>query len=417
MSNQKATELRRIYRNQLSRADLVSLVDVSSLISPTGENVSMTIGDFLGAVSDLNLLDVADSLRAPRAISTGLHFLGNTMPGTETSKKAIAKHEYVSGTDLFIGARVVLPKDQTVITATDHRVIFGLTTAPNGDASRKGNSAYIAIASSSLVGYVAGNTGDLPTSIVRSNNFIDTYGNSTTFVGVSKQGATMSLYIGANCVASGVLDVSGSIFPSGSQLTAVMGNGTTGSLNLDVIIGEAIVLNHAVTENEIGLLAAGCATPNMTGITSLYTEKNLNPIPSQWLDSVGENHILLPVDGAVTINTAPNFKLSFSVTSSDYLGGQGLRNVLPENSVLTHCILTSDGKPLLSVGTSDLIPPVSASATGSWVNNVVPFVSASYGVNNLNIASLGATHESKSLYVHFSASAAPCKLALYGFTT
>jgi hypothetical protein len=152
-------------------------------------------------------------------------------------------------------------------------------------------------------------------------------------------------------------------------------------------------------------------------VVASYKPKNLNPGPSQWLDDVGNNHLLIPVSGALATNPGKEFHLRFIATGSSYLGNGTKRDVLPENYVLTDAFVYSQGSPLLSIGSSASMSSPGDSGVDSYNNNRVPMVSASYSRNNLPLLELGVAHKDRSLYVFFSSSAVPCTFSFEGYVS
>jgi hypothetical protein len=127
---------------------------------------------------------------------------------------------------------------------------------------------------------------------------------------------------------------------------------------------------------------------------------------------------LLPRQGAEATSPTKQFGLIFfNDGTSGYLGNGTQRDVLPENYVLTDCFVYSPGAPLLSVGSSPNVAVPGDSGIYSFNNNRVPLVSASYGRNALPLLDLGIAHTDRSLYVFYSASAAPCTFSFQGYVS
>jgi len=113
--------------------------------------------------------------------------------------------------------------------------------------------------------------------------------------------------------------------------------------------------------------------------------------------------------------TGSNFTVKYAVDMSNYLGGGA--NILPANYVLTSIVAESSGSPIISLGTSNNVAPVSASITGSWNDNRVYPTSASYDVNYLEVSTYGAVHPERTVWVQFyNGTQCPCTFSLNGFT-
>lgn len=405
--NQKTTEFKKLYASNLTNNDLVSIVDVSSTVSPTGENVYTTIGELATSMVSMSYLDYEDVIKVPVQIREGLHFDEAYAPGADKANTVYGTHNSIVGTNMFIGVRCVLPSPQTSAISSD-RIIFGLSDVQTGQATRQAHTVYIGINGTSLVGYASvASTSQLPITYA---SFITNHSNSPVFIGLNKHGNVIDLYVGSKKV--GTLDIGTSAQVFNGTPRVIMGNGTTNYTNLNCVIGEAVVINRTVTEAEIASMATGIVSPLTSGTTALYSGNGISQAPGQWIDFVGNNNLILPTSGVTVINKKSEFQLQFFVSGSGFVANG--QNILPSNYMLTRCVVSSSQAPILSVGTSATLPPVSASVFDSYVNNRVPFTHAKYGINNLPLNSIGAAHPLKTLYVHFSGSAYPCKITFNG---
>ena len=111
------------------------------------------------------------------------------------------------------------------------------------------------------------------------------------------------------------------------------------------------------------------------------------------------------------------FRLSFPIDTSGYLlDATGSNVVLPENYVLTSAVIKTNGSPIISIGTSGDVPPISASVIGSWNNNRVYPTEASYPINYLEVSNYGTVHPLQTVWVQFySGSECPSTCSFNGF--
>ena len=197
-----------------------------------------------------------------------------------------------------------------------------------------------------------------------------------------------------------------------------MGNGNLTLPNIDCTIYEAHVFNKSLSENEVNSIFYNGVTNSNPKLIASYTSVNLNPGPTQWLDSKGSRHILLPISGARASNPDKEFSLRFrNDGTSGYLGNGTKRDILPDNYVLTDAFMYSTGSPLLSIGSSASVAGPGDLGIYSWNNNRVPLTNAVYSRNNLGLIDLGVAHTDKSIYVFYSASAAPCTFSFEGYVS
>jgi hypothetical protein len=314
------------------------------------------------------------------------------------------------GSSFSLSVKAFIPSD-ALLNDTGSRVLFGLGSQLVGMADY-GSRAYIGVKSSSLIGYVNDGTTE---KIIEYADFINLYPNRAFEATITKEyTGEFKFYI--NSALIGTLSSAPSYI---SSSITTMGNGQSGShWNINCVIYEAHVFNSALSGTRVTQNYYGGVRNNDTALVSSYRPENLNPGPTQWLDSVGDNHLLLPRDGAEATSPTKEFGLIFfSDGTSGYLGNGTQRDVLPENYVLTDCFVYSPGQPLLSIGSTADVAVEGDSGIYSFNNNRVPLVSASYGRSVLPLLELGVAHTDRSLYVFYSASAAPCTFSFQGYTS
>jgi hypothetical protein len=407
MSNQKTTQLTRLLPNQVTGADIIPIVDVSALESgPTGETKGIHAQDLSTWISNNGGVPLSASFQASQT-SNGLWFDESVTPAGDPNKYCYAPFPPL-GNQFSLFVRGFIPAN-LAHPQPGYRVIFG--AGPNFDGLVNGiNAAYIGISNYDLMGYAADGSGGKYVNI--PNFFLDNPNRVFGAILTKNSAGTLELFVNGRSAttssnAAGVVN--------SSYLTMGLGCGTANDYNINCTIYEAHVYNGALNSTQSMQLFYGGSNSRQPGCVASYTSENLNPGPTQWLDSVGSNHLLLPTIGAFATNPAKKFNLNFRVSNAGYLGDGTTRNVLPEKYFLTSCIVESDFKPLVSVGSAYNIAPVSASGTGSWQDNRVPFTSASYGVNPLGLISLGVAHADRTIYVAFNGSAAPCTFSFEGY--
>lgn len=407
MSNQKITELRQLSSINASAGDLLPIVDVSEItISPTGETKAITAQNLTSWMANSGILDLQTPYRATQT-SNGLYFDPSIAPNGNQNLYCYTPSANL-GNAFSIYVRGFVPSTRVTVGGL-HRVIFG-----GGDTYssvvQSGNSAYIAVVDNDLIAYVNDTYENITLTV--SNFFLN---NQDRVFGacLTKNGADLKFIVNGEYVASSSTGPANSI----NNTYLVMGNGHATANNMECIIYEAQVFSSALTTTGSAQLFFGGAYNAHQTLVNSYTSDNLFAGPTQWLDSKGNRHLLIPTNGASATNPSKRFNLNFYCTSSGFLGNGTERNVLPQKYLLTSCVVESDFKPLISVGSTSSMSPVSASGTGSWWDNRVPFTSASYGVNPLGILALGAGHSDRTLYVAYSGSLlnAPCTFSFEGF--
>lgn len=407
MSNQRTTQLNKLLANEVASGDLLPIIDVSQLqAGPTGETKAITAANFGNWIASSGILDLQAQYQASQT-ANGLHFSRSTNPGGDINKYCYTEFPSL-GSEFTLYTRASVA-DNNDFTDTSHRVIFGAgpsNTLVGGEAE----SAYIGISGYDLVGVVKDST---TTKVLTIIDYFQSGSNRVFGASLSKDmSGVVKFVVNAEYVvtASG-----GPASIASSYLVMGCGQDDISHENIELIVYEAHVFNSVLSDASISRLFYAGANSAIPGVIASYTSENLNPGPTQWLDSVGTRHLLIPTVGASATNPEKKFNLNFQINSAGYLGNGNARVILPEKYVLTSCIVESPAKPLVAVGSSDAVPPVSASGTGSWYDNRVPFTSASYGVNPLGLLSLGVAHSDRTLYVAFSSSAAPCTFSFEGY--
>lgn len=395
--------------------DLIPIVDVNATTSPTGETKAV-------ALTDLGVYIASAGLIAPPFQSwqyaNGLFFDETVAaPGAALVNVPYGKFPNLGSGSFSLVTRVMVP---STFTGAHTQSLFGVTGNNVASAWGATSSAYIGIAGDSLIGFVSDT---FNSSSVIIPGFFKTYYDRTVQLILSKTaGGSLSFFVNGTLIPSASFGVNttGSI----GNTTVMMNTGINTSGFVKCTIYEGQIYNKVFdTTSSLQLFYGG---PNLSdpNLVSSYISSTLNPGNTQWLDNKSNNHILLPVSGANATNPHKRFSLRFYLPNpgqpnvSDYLGvgGQTFKDVLPPNYVLTSCFLSSPGKPLLSLGTSNLVSAISSSGTGSWNDNRVPLSSASFGLSNLELLSTGLAHPSRSIYVFFaSSSAAPCTFSFEGY--
>ncbi len=408
MSNERTTQLRELFPSEVVAGDVLPISDVSEITAPSGETKKITAAGLAQYVAMTGYVNARAPYQAFQS-ANGLSFSEGVIPAGDSNQYCYGKIPQL-GSEFSLFTRGYMPQHTTESTA---RILFGVgdTFCPVMAATTHSNTAFVGIVNDDLIGYAKDNSA-IETSVILPN-FFSTYTDGPFFVGITKStGGTLRLFVnGIPYTASW----NGSVNPVNCN-TVTMGNGTFLVPNVNVNIYDGQVFNKELSDAEVEELFYGGPNRTYPSLIASYASDNLNDVPSLWLDSAGDNHLLLPTSGAMASNPNKKFTLSFYATESCYLGNGTARDVLPPRYTLTSCIVETPGKPLLSIGTSNAVAPVSASGTGSWRDNRVAFTSASYGVNPLCIGVLGVAHISQSIYVCFSGSATPCTISFDGYT-
>jgi hypothetical protein len=408
MANQKTTELRTLTSTNVANGDWLPIVDVSELTSPTGETKKISAADLAEYVVSGGFANFAVPQHGYQS-SNGLSFAANYAPLDELSMYCYGKANDL-GNNFSLTVKAFIPSD-ALLNDTGSRVLFGVGSQVVGMADY-GSRAYIGVKSSSLIGYVNDGTTE---KIIEYPDFIKLYPDRAFEATITKENSgTFRFYINSALVGT----LSGAPSYISSSFTT-MGNGQSGShWNINSVIYEGHVFNAALSGTKVTQNYYGGVRNNDASLVSSYRPENLNPGPTQWLDSIGDNHLLIPREGAEATSPTKEFGLIFfSDGTSGYLGNGTQRNVLPENYVITDCFVYSPGQPLFSIGSTADVAVEGDSGIYSFNNNRVPLVSASYGRSVLPLLELGVAHTDRSLYVFYSASAAPCTFSFQGYTS
>jgi hypothetical protein len=404
MSNQKITQLRTISIGEVNPGDVIPIVDKSEITSPTGETKHVLINQLVDYVASasLNIGIPHQAFHSPNA----LFFDESYIPNGNINGYCYGKAPNISN-NFTLAVRGFVPSTSTI--SPYERVVFGVSNSAT-QAVGQANSAYIAIVNNDLFGLV--NDG-VNSKMVSFPSFSLYYPDQPFFAAFTKDSAGVcQLYVNGALYATAS---SGPTSIAPSYVNMGCGQASPSISNLSLGVYEAHIFSSSLSASEIKTLYYGGITKKT--VVASYKPKNLNPGPSQWLDDVGNNHLLIPVSGALATNPGKEFHLRFIATGSSYLGNGTKRDVLPENYVLTDAFVYSQGSPLLSIGSSASMSSPGDSGVDSYNNNRVPMVSASYSRNNLPLLELGVAHKDRSLYVFFSSSAVPCTFSFEGYVS
>ena len=398
MSNEKTSELVRMVVGQVARGDLIPIVDVSSSMSPTGETKAINVDNLVQYIVSGGFVQWTMPQQSFQT-SNGLSFDETITPG---ANDYVYGNMAPIGTTYSIMTRAFIPS--TFTTSSNERVLFGVGSSSSSLVGGIDN-AYISVQGYNLQAYADG----LPGPIVYTN-FFSTYQDKVFEAVLTVSGGTAKFYVNGAYVGTAV---GASTI---GNTTVAMGNGTAAQKNLKCTIYDAAVYSAELTATQVTQLFYGGTNAITANLISLYSPRNLNPGPSQWLDSVGTNHLLLGLTGSRASNPGKTFSLRFkSNGSSGYLGNGTQRDVLPDNYVLTDAFMYSSGSALLSIGSSPTVAPYGAVGVYSYNNNRVALTNAVYSRNNLDLLDLGVAHKDKTLYVFYSSSNAPCTYSFEGY--
>jgi len=406
MSNQKISQLRELEFNKVVSGDLLPIVDRNEITSAQGETKAITAGDFVQYIISGGFLEICTPVHGFQT-ANGLVFDQKVTASSDLNLRCYSDFPAV-GTEFSLMLRAVVPN--TIVTQSGARTLFGVGTNPQNVVA-SGHSAYVGIEGVDLIGF----TDDgITTKKIPFLNFFENY-TDRPFEVVLTRDVTGSLSLFLNSTLVGKLYGATTAI---SSSYVVMGNGNLTLPNIDCTIYEAHVFNKSLSENEVNSIFYNGVTNSNAKLIASYTSVNLNPGPTQWLDSKGSRHLLLPISGARASNPDKEFSLRFrSDGTSGYLGNGTKRDILPDNYVLTDAFVYSTGSPLLSIGSSASVAGPGDLGIYSWNNNRVPLTNAVYSRNNLSLIDLGVAHTDKSIYVFYSASAAPCTFSFEGYVS
>lgn len=407
MSNQKTSELRRLSIGELLLGDLIPIVDVSGSTSPTGETKAVTVSDFGQYILSGGLAQIAATVYGHQT-ANGLKFSQEAPYPTGDFNLYCYGSMDPLGNEYSLMVRAFIPDE--IYTEISPRVLFGVGPSPSNVYSGS-HAAYIGIEDYDLIGVA--DSGVEPNKVVFPN-FLDNYTDRVFEVVLTHSAAgVIKMYLNSALVGTFTGTAKGL-----QNACVVMGNGTPALSNVACTIYEAHVFNAELDAEKVRQIYYGGVSNSDSSLISSYTGPNLNPGPTQWLDSVGDHHLLLPVSGAAATNPNKHFSLRLKNAGySGYLGNGQKRDILPENYVMTDAFLYSTGSPLLSVGTTSSVAWVGASAIGSWRDNRVGLTNAIYSRNNLQLIDLGVAHKDRTIYVFYSSSAAPCTFSFEGYVS
>lgn len=383
MSNLKTTQLNPRNADQISFNDLFPFVDVDAITSPTGETVHATLNDLA-----IKLSEIISPTFSPYDVSNGLYFSGSNGGSAYSTFQSI-------GSSYTLSTRIMVES----ASFDKNGVLFGVGT--NNNNSINGNNAfYIGIKNSDLIGYYHSSG---PNSVdVTIPEFFDSYFDKTIHVTLSVDNGSPKIYVNGVFASA----VSSSSTPHSVNSSFIFmnqsfdSNQSTTSNNIKYVIYDAQVWNKALTEAEAKSLFFAGPKNNDDLLIASYVANNLSA--AQWIDIKNKYHLLVPVDGAKLTEPPIDFNVRFFMTSSGYMGDGTPRDVLPEKYVLTSAMVSSSLAPLFSIGSSDATPVSGDSGLGSFNNNRVALTSASYGINPLDLLTLGIAHSDKTLYVSMS---------------
>lgn len=407
MADQKITQLRKIVNsNQVVDADLIPLVDSSEITSNSGETKAITVGTLLEYAISGGLSIPSSS--APYQTTNGLVFDESITPSINLNLACYSTIPSV-GNEFSLMVRTCMPSNFTQQYFS--RGIFGLGTTSN-NYTNGANSAYIGVQDDNLFAKITDSTN--ASQQITLNNFFTDYPDIPFYAFLTKNSnGTSSFYVNNSLVGISTT-VTGSILNS----YVGMGCGKAGLPNLPCTVYEAHIFNSHLSKDDIDEIFYGGVRNSDTRLVSSYTPENLGPAPTQWLDSVNSNHLLLPISGAEATNPRKKFKLRLRNDGiSGYLGNGTKRDILPKNYVLTDAFVYASGSTILSVGSTSSIAPYGANGMDSWNDNRVPLTDAVYGRNNLQLLEFGIAHNDRSLYVYYSSSATPSTFSFEGYVS
>ncbi len=403
MSNEKTSKFTRLGYTEVAANDLIPLVDINGITSRTGETKAITVSSSVAFLSSGSSLEWTAPQFASQT-ANGLAFDQTVTPNSNPNLYCYGEFPPVIGAYSLL-VRAYVPT-ASLVTSSVARGFIGIGQDFN-DMIGGVNNAYIAIKDYDLVAWA-----DTAVSPITLPGFFTNPG-SEVFHALLTVDATGSVTLYVNGIAAG--STSGATTTLAPEFIG-LGNCTPNEVNIGCTIYEAAVLNDAPTRLEAKQLFYVGPKYHDPSIMAFYAGANLNPGPTQWLDCCEGHHLLLPVSGASATNPSSDFHLRFKNNGvSGYLGDGTKRTVLPENYVLTDCLVYSSGEPLLSIGSTASVAPVGGSGMYSWNNNRVPLTNAIYNRSNLSLSDFGVSHTDKSLYVFYSSSAAPCTFSLEGY--
>lgn len=415
--NQKCTDFRRLIASEISPGDLVPIVDVDEITTPTGENKTTTTWDLAQYIAATGLVLPSLTAAAP---TNGLAFDGNYNPILDRNNFCYCQFPSIGTNDVSISTHLFLASDHPQnYNANVERVLVGLgesvTTVLDGD-----NALYLAVDGNDLVGYCKTSTMTNATRIRAVDILLQSMDKFLNVILVRTSVGNLSMWINGALIPTVTDLYAESVTGAINNSILVVGNGGENITNVDATIYSISIFDEPVTTQERAVKMFYRGTqPDDTSLMGYWAGSQLYQKSTLWIDMSGNGHnLLLPVSGGATpTNPSKHFSLTFYASASGYLGNGDVRNVLPNRYVLSSCVLESPNKPLVSIGTSDVPSVLGASITGSWNDNRVSIVSASFGTNPLTLLTLGDVHNERSIYVQFySGSDSPCTFSFEGYT-
>ena len=399
MANQKISQLQPIPPTSMSGNSVLPVLDVSSMTSPAGETKRMNVFDLYNYINSGGLARMVYPYPAYQT-ANGLVFDESIAPGTEPIPDNYRCYGPMPplGNNFSLFVRVSAASYSEFSSSAQH-VIFGVGPDNNDLLSpTPADSAFIGIQKNGTYGkdLIAQVGGTYVYAPVLYDFF--TSSSRSVYLGLTNDNGSLTLYVDgvATLTPTSSLPITNSI--------VVMGNGTSTASNVECTIHEAHIFNRALTATEVDKMFWGGVDSFSGSLISSYIPVNLNPGPTQWLDWVGGNHILLPTSGAMAQCPEKRFILSFLVTGSGYLGNGLQRDILPEGYFLKSCIVEADAPFTMSVGSSVTEP-----------DSRVYWSSSSYHISSLPLSYRGNALTDKSIYVQLTGSIVPCIVSFDGY--
>lgn len=405
MANSKTTQLRRISGSLLVYGDLVPVVNDKLVeTSPAGETTATYLGNLAQTIVNTAYIESCSNENRFRRVK-GLAFDQTVYPNGDQNMYCYAELNQ-SIVEFSLVARAFFP--ESMVTQSDARVIFGIGDTYSDIVSSQ-NSAYIGVEDDDIIGYTSDG---LTFKKIVFSDFLSNYKNRVVDAALTRDSyGTLNFYINGKHI--------GSLSGSATQISAsyiTMGNGTAGSPNIGLTMSSAHYFSGSISHSKIKSIFESRVKNSDSSLVSSYTPENLNPGPTQWLDTKGQNHLLLPLSGAFTTYPTKNFKLILKNNgTSGFLGNGSQRDILPENYVLTDAFVYSAGSPMLSVGSTPDSASYGTNKMYSSNNNRVEITNAIYKRNLLSLSEFGLSHTDRSLYVFYTSSAAPTTFVFQGY--
>lgn len=404
MYNSKTTQLRQISGSLLVYGDLVPLVNDKIETSPTGETTAVYLGNLAQSIVTTAYIESCSKNYRFKKVK-GLAFDQTVSPNNDENLYCYAQLNQ-STVQFSLVTRAFFP--ESTVTQSNTRVVFGIGDTYKDLVSSQ-HSAYVGIENDDIIGYTS--DGVTYKKIV-FNDFLSNYKNRVVDTVLTRDlYGTLSLYINGKHV--------GSLSGSATEISAsyiVMGNGTENSPNIEFTMCDAHYFSGSISHSKIQAIFESRVKNSDSYLVSSYVPANLNAGPTQWLDSKGQNHLLLPISGAAATHPTTNFKLILeSDGTSGFLGNGSKRDILPENYVLTDAFAYSTGFPTFSIGSTPDSASYGTNKIYSANNNRVELTNASFNRNLLTLSEFGVAHMDRSLYVYYTSSAAPTTFVFQGY--